>query len=166
MAMADVTLNKMVGDRVRVAREEAGLSLEDVGKRMGDYLPRPLAKQTMHQIEQGDREVKVSELLALADILNRRLLWFLDPLRAEDVVVFPNQLQRKNGREIWRILAPPAAADAMGLFGLARDMLEAQERSIKSQAKAITAFTQALEESEALEKANALEETEAPHGED
>ena len=55
---------KLIGERVRAARREAGLSQTELGKRVG-YSLNGIAK-----IERGETDPKFSSLVKIADALN------------------------------------------------------------------------------------------------
>jgi transcriptional regulator with XRE-family HTH domain len=61
---------KDIADKLRVAREEKGLSQEEVALKLG--LPRP----AISQIENGRRRVEVLELIQLAKLYERPLEFF------------------------------------------------------------------------------------------
>ncbi|AWI09514.1 XRE family transcriptional regulator [Ereboglobus luteus] len=67
-----------LGERLRVARANAGLTQEDAAKRLG------VSRPTLVAIEQGQRKVRAEELRTLADIYEAR---FNDLLRSTAVHV-------------------------------------------------------------------------------
>lgn len=69
MSAAD---RKQLAERLREAREGAGLSQEEVAQKLG--LPRP----AISQIENGHRRVEALELARLAKLYARPLAFFAD----------------------------------------------------------------------------------------
>jgi Zn-dependent peptidase ImmA (M78 family)/transcriptional regulator with XRE-family HTH domain len=68
------TLTRLIGERIRLAREDSGLSQEALTKTLG-YKDR----QTLSTIECGQRRVSPEELLQFSDALGRPLDFFTDP---------------------------------------------------------------------------------------
>ena len=60
-----------IGERIRFARERAGLTQEQLGKYLG------LAGSQVTRLEKGRRKVTIVELQVLASILNKSLTWLL-----------------------------------------------------------------------------------------
>lgn len=69
--MSDMDRRRLA-ERLRKAREEAGLSQEDVAQKLG--LPRP----AISQIEHGHRRVEAVELARFAKLYERSLAYFAD----------------------------------------------------------------------------------------
>ncbi len=69
---------KQLGERLRLAREEAGLSQEQVAQHLN--LPRP----AISLIERGQRRVEALELARLAKLFKRPLSHFADEETPED----------------------------------------------------------------------------------
>jgi transcriptional regulator with XRE-family HTH domain len=87
-----MTPSELVGRRIAEARQERGMTQEELGQALAPYLGRPMVKQTVSLIEGGTREVSVTELLAMALVLVRPLHWFIRgdyPQDAGDTVTFP-----------------------------------------------------------------------------
>jgi len=63
---------KVLADRLREAREAAGLSQEDVAQKLG------LLRPAISQIENGHRRVEALELARLAKLYGRPLSFFAD----------------------------------------------------------------------------------------
>ncbi len=62
-----------IGQRIRTAREEAGLSQEQLGRRLSP----PKSHAAVSDIERGKTRVTVSELSRIAVVLSRPLEFFL-----------------------------------------------------------------------------------------
>lgn len=56
---------KEIGKRIKTARERAGLSQEEFGKKLGDYSPTAISLY-----EQGERKISLEALATVAKILN------------------------------------------------------------------------------------------------
>lgn len=68
--------NRMVGDRIRVARETSGLTQKQLSDRLGFK-----DRQTLSSIETGRRKINSEELLSLIHVLKKDLDFFTDPFR-------------------------------------------------------------------------------------
>ena len=70
--MDDVTsIPQPLGPRIRVARENAGLSIEETARRLG------VTEKTLEAWESDLEEPRANRLFTLAGILNVSLNWFL-----------------------------------------------------------------------------------------
>lgn len=72
-------LEEHIGERVRTARENAGLTLDELGKRMKKYVGRPWSAQAVWQAENGKRDFKAAHIVALALALEAPLAYLLAP---------------------------------------------------------------------------------------
>lgn len=68
------TLTRLIGERIRLAREDADLSQDTVSRRLGFN-----DRQTLSAIELGQRRVSPEELLRFSEVLDRSLDFFTDP---------------------------------------------------------------------------------------
>jgi len=68
--------NRMVGERIKAARESVGLNQKELSQRLGFN-----DRQTLSTIENGTRKVSSAELLSLMKILLKDLEYFTDPFR-------------------------------------------------------------------------------------
>ncbi len=68
--------NRMVGERIKAARESIGLNQKELSERLGFK-----DRQTLSAIENGTRKVSTAELLSLMKFLLRDLEYFTDPFR-------------------------------------------------------------------------------------
>lgn len=68
------TLTRLIGERIRLAREDSDLSQDNVSKRLGFN-----DRQTLSAIELGQRRVSPEELLHFSEVLDRPLDFFTDP---------------------------------------------------------------------------------------
>lgn len=74
MAGMTVPTAEALGTRIRVAREEAGLTQEALGDSIG------MDRTAVVRIEHGDRRLSATEALAVAEAVNQPLDWFFtDP---------------------------------------------------------------------------------------
>jgi transcriptional regulator with XRE-family HTH domain len=64
--------NTVIGSRVRAARESVGLTQGE----LGDYLGG-LSKTSISKIEAGQNALTLKNLMALPEILDRPVVWFL-----------------------------------------------------------------------------------------
>lgn len=68
------TRARAIAARIRTARKTSGYSQEDVSQKLG-FADR----QTLSQIEMGERRVQPSELSRFSEIFDKPIEWFLDP---------------------------------------------------------------------------------------
>ncbi len=65
--MESKTINQLIGERIKQLRTRKRLSGAAFGARLGPYLGAPgWSRQTVHEAEKGEREFRISELVALA----------------------------------------------------------------------------------------------------
>src|SRR5438477_699558 len=76
IAATDSSFDVMLARRVRTAREEAGMSQEELSGALGFE-----NRQVLSNIESGKRKLGVDELLKLMQLLRKELEYFTDPLR-------------------------------------------------------------------------------------
>lgn len=67
--MAETSARKELGQRLRVAREQAGLSQGQVAAKLGMHRP------TVTEIEAGNRKVSAEELTSFAELYDVGLAW-------------------------------------------------------------------------------------------
>jgi transcriptional regulator with XRE-family HTH domain len=83
----------VIGQRVRLARELAGMSQAALGAALGQYLGKPWAPQQVASLETGKRKrLSPDELVALAGILDRPVTWFLLP-EGDEPYRFPGGME-------------------------------------------------------------------------
>jgi transcriptional regulator with XRE-family HTH domain len=90
-----VTLDELIGSRIRDAREGIGMSQAAFGQHLGRYLARPWSRQIVSVAELGQRSFSAGDLLALSLALNRPLAWLLSPDRGEKVTLPSGQPLRE-----------------------------------------------------------------------
>lgn len=66
-----MTIRDSIAERLRLAREQAGLSLRDVAAEVD------LSYATIHNYERGKHPMPVEALLRLAAVYDRDVMWFL-----------------------------------------------------------------------------------------
>jgi transcriptional regulator with XRE-family HTH domain len=81
-------IQKKIGKRIQKAREEAGLSQEELASRMG------CTQAALSNYELGKRRMYLANLSQLADILHKPLNYFLG--ETEDKPVSPQQPEPYN----------------------------------------------------------------------
>jgi Zn-dependent peptidase ImmA (M78 family)/transcriptional regulator with XRE-family HTH domain len=72
--MLEQLSNRLIGYRVKAARETAGWNQEQLAGALGLN-----DRQSVSDIENGKRRLQADELVALSDVLNRDIEFFLDP---------------------------------------------------------------------------------------
>lgn len=68
---------KLIGRRLQLAREEAGLSQEQLAARLG------CSQSTLSNYEKGKRRLYLAQLEKIARVLNKPLEYFMQPLTEE-----------------------------------------------------------------------------------
>jgi transcriptional regulator with XRE-family HTH domain len=71
-----VTLEELIGQRVREARRTKDWTQEELGQRLGEVLGKSWTKITVSGAERGARRFTAVELWALARTLERPVAWF------------------------------------------------------------------------------------------
>jgi transcriptional regulator with XRE-family HTH domain len=86
-------VSQPLGPRIRVARENAGLSVAEAARRLG------VAKATLQAWEDDRETPRANRLLMLAGLLNVSLSWFLEGRESEHMAtqgdVAPDTLRRQ-----------------------------------------------------------------------
>ncbi len=103
-----MNLEGHIGQRIRVAREHAGLTLEGLGTKLEPYLGRPLTAQAVWQMEKGMRDLKAVQIVALCLALDLPIAYLFaatddEPIVLEDGGKFEYTLTRA---ETDRVLRP------------------------------------------------------------
>ena len=129
-------LEKHIGERVRIARENAGLTLEALGSRMEQYVGRPWTAQAVWQAENGKRDFKAAHIVALALALDAPLAYLFAPPTdgaltiGERGVDRPYELTRAQTDQLFRVTGHvDGVAEAMyealvSIQKLRRDLME------------------------------------------
>ncbi|MEJ2721457.1 MAG: XRE family transcriptional regulator [bacterium] len=71
-------MQSLIGKRLKAAREQAGLTQQQLSSRMGFK-----DRQTLAAIESGNRKLSADELILAMQALNRELEYFTDPFRLD-----------------------------------------------------------------------------------
>lgn len=82
---------KLIGRRIRAAREEAGLSQEQLGEMIG------YSAMGVSHLESGDRKIKLEDLQKIAEKLEADINYLLEPIAK---LTFPSALYRRGDEEI------------------------------------------------------------------
>lgn len=88
------TFVQLVGERIRLAREGAGLSQEKLTQALGFN-----DRQTLSTIELGQRRVSAEELVRFAKALGQSVAYFTDPYRVAGADAFSYRAKRTTGAE-------------------------------------------------------------------
>ncbi len=76
-------LNRIIGERIRTAREDRGSNQEGLSKAVGFK-----DRQTLSAIENGQRKVSGPELMRFAELLNKPFEFFTDPYQLPSTAAF------------------------------------------------------------------------------
>ena len=82
---------KLIGRRVRAAREEAGLSQGLLGEKVG------YSAMGISHLENGDRKIKIEDLQKIADALGVQIAYLLEPITK---AVYPSTLYRRGDEDV------------------------------------------------------------------
>ncbi len=98
--MADESQRKELARRLRLAREQSGLSQEAVARRLG--LKRP----AISEIEAGRRKVTANELVALSDLYHTSMDWLMSekPSNFEKIELAARSLARLKSEDLDHVL--------------------------------------------------------------
>ena len=90
-------INVHVGKRLRVARNLAGISQQELGKRIG------LTFQQIQKYENGTNRIAADTLLLLAKTLNVSLTWFFESSPEYDEAADNTGISKRETLELLRI---------------------------------------------------------------
>jgi len=94
-----VDINKKIGRRVREAREQTGISQQQLAKMLG------VARPTVSQIENGERKISANELIKLSEIFDIPVEILLDFKKPPEVILEKARPKKQEKTEI-RINVP------------------------------------------------------------
>lgn len=84
-------IEEQIGQRLRAERERRGMPLIAVGQQVAAFTGREWSPQTVWQFETGKRQMRVSEMVALALVLDLPLAHLLLPSQdGEEVELYPD----------------------------------------------------------------------------
>lgn len=98
--MSDEAQHKQLARRLRLAREQAGLSQEAVARKLG--LKRP----AISEIEAGRRKVSATELVSLSDLYHASMDWLMSehPLDSEKIELAARGLARLKSEDLDHVM--------------------------------------------------------------
>jgi transcriptional regulator with XRE-family HTH domain len=104
---------KLIGQKIKRAREAEGLTQPELGERLGESLSKSWSRQAVFLAEKGDRSFAAEELYALAIALNRPIHYFLlpDPEDGSEINLPRRQLEGPELEDV--VLGVPS--DPVGL---------------------------------------------------
>lgn len=79
-------IEKIIGYWLVQGRTELGLTQADVGERLGEYLGKPWARQSISAAEKGDRAFTAAELVAFAMVFGSTVETLIEPPPGVDSV--------------------------------------------------------------------------------
>lgn len=91
--------NKELGQRIRILRNNFNMSQEDLAKKLG------VSRSTISQIENGEREIHISELCEIARIFNITVEELLNPSKTPEIIIERTKEKNKEENKI-RISVP------------------------------------------------------------
>ena len=146
-------LESHIGQRIRIARESAGLTLEALGAKLEVYLGRPLTAQAVWQMEKGKRDLKAVQIVALCLALDAPIAYLFaaaegEPIELEDGGKGVYELTKD---ETDRVLRPTGHVG--GWDQLTYDALVGIEKTIRAAADAQRASSETFAQSNAVHDA-------------
>lgn len=85
-----MTVEEYVGLRIRERREELGMSSAEFGSRLGELLGKPWPRQAVSAAELGKRSLGVTEMMAIASVLDTSPSRLLTPPYGVSEVTMPS----------------------------------------------------------------------------
>lgn len=133
---------RRVLDRERRENGEGGLSQEELGRRLGDYLTnkdgsrKEWAKQAVWQAERGERAFTAVELVAFALVLGVTLEDLLYPIDDPDEEIEMPSGDRVEWSQLFKVSDESIMVDAENILASMDIELEKVESIVKEQRKA------------------------------
>ncbi len=62
-------------ERIRMARAGAKLSLRAFAEAVSQHMVKPISHETIRQLEKGERDAKMGELIAISVVTSKRVEW-------------------------------------------------------------------------------------------
>lgn len=140
---------EVIGERVRIRREELGLTQAALGQRVGDYLSQEWSRQAVSAAEKGKRAFAAAELVVFARVLGVTISYLMrPPLGTELVEVAPGATttaqELHNVVIPWREGADDAAKNYSETFGVMVDDLLGLRRSLDKAIGSVEAHAAAI----------------------
>ncbi len=153
-------IEEVVGRRLRQAREEAGLTQEQLGQEMRKFLAKPWPGQQVSVAEDGRRKFTAEELFALCMILRRPASAFFVPFETDIEVsgtLDSVPLTWASAQMIWGAerewnRAAPTLAALVGTFVRGLGAVETEARKAKEVAESINQILWGSKETEGAER--------------
>lgn len=79
-------IERIVGERIRIAREAMGYSQTELGRRIGEALDKAWPRQAISAAERGERAFTASELFVFGQILRVPVSSFFSPPSGVDEI--------------------------------------------------------------------------------
>jgi transcriptional regulator with XRE-family HTH domain len=124
-----VRVEELIGFRIRQARSDAGMSLEEFGRLLGEPLGKAWVKQSVHNAENGRRLFTAAELVAVALVLRCTVADLFRLPSDVDALTLPNATVTREQLNRWAELETPSVADL-------RRALHSMQASIRRVAEA------------------------------
>ncbi len=86
-----MTVEEMVGQKVREKREQVGITQEELGKDLGEFLGQVWSRQSVSVAENGGRDWRAVDLIAVAQVLRTTVGWLTLPSWLSDEIEFPSK---------------------------------------------------------------------------
>lgn len=106
-----MTLNELIGERMRYYRTKLEISQAEMGKRIGGELGLAWTRQTVWEAETGRRSFRVEDLIALARVVDKPARYFLQPA-ARTTVDWPSGPLK--GDDLQHAFRPPLGLEPAG----------------------------------------------------
>lgn len=126
--MEEMTVNVLIGKRISYLRVRLKESGAKFGKRLAPYLGEPWSRQTVWEAENGQRDFRMEEVLALAEAGKVTVQFFLTPPRR--TVINWRSGSTVKPAQLHNLLREPGQPTAKGdeVLAVRRLVKEAQDR--------------------------------------
>ncbi|MGO1054527.1 helix-turn-helix domain-containing protein [Crossiella sp. CA198] len=150
-------IEKIIGERVRDAREASGLTQVQLGQKLGDLLGKPWSRQAVSSAEQGGRLWTAAELIAVAHVLETTVTRLLTPSAFVQKIELPSGALLDRSR-LTAVAYPPVseAASFEQLRTQLRNLAHALATMQKHQGAALAALDLANQAVDNAEQVSAL----------
>lgn len=105
-----MTPQQIVGRRMRALRQAHGVTQEQLGASLEDFLGHPWSKQAVSAAENGQRDFNAPELFALAVIFGETVASIVTPIDPSERIAFPTGVEVEAGSLVGKSDGIPAQA--------------------------------------------------------
>ncbi|WP_141718036.1 helix-turn-helix transcriptional regulator [Nocardia altamirensis] len=122
-------IERIVGERIRIAREAMGYSQPELGRRVGEALDKAYPRQAISAAERGERAFTASELFVFAQILRVPVgSFFTPPSGVDEIEISSGTKYPASGLDDLHIPGNPAKEVAYDIGRVVDELTEANSR--------------------------------------